>query len=218
MLKKFSFKEIENPYAQFKRKELGERLARVQRLVKHLDIPVLLIVDGWESSGKGYVIKDLVRELNPKSYKVSVFETPTEEENARPFLWRFWEKIPKKGDIAIFDRSFYFKLLNDLSIDKKNLEQGINDISLIEKELLDDKAIILKFFLHQKEKTQQKRIDELREDPYKDFMISERDEDQYEHYYDYWNTLNKCWKNPISLSASGMWFLQKIKRQLLSKS
>lgn len=185
MLKKYNFKEVNNPYAGFKRKDLGERLARAQRLVQNLDIPVLIIVDGWESSGKGYVIKDLVRELNPKSYKVSVFETPTEEENARPFLWRFWENIPKKGDIAIFDRSFYFKLLNDLTIDKQELEQGIQDISLIEKELLDDKAIILKFFLHQKGKTQQKRIDELKKDPYREFMISERDEDQYERYDDY---------------------------------
>ncbi|MFL2100235.1 phosphate:AMP phosphotransferase [Desemzia sp. FAM 23991] len=185
MLKDFSFKETANLYTNFKRKELGERLARAQRLVKNLDIPVLIIVDGWESSGKGYVIKDLVRELNPKSYKVSVFETPTEEENARPFLWRFWEKIPKKGDVAIFDRSFYFKLLTDLSINKEELEQGIQDISLIEKELLDDKAIILKFFLHQKEKTQQKRIDELKKDPYREFMISERDEEQYQHYKDY---------------------------------
>ena len=185
MLKNYDFKETDNLYESFKRKELGERLARAQRLVQNLDIPVLIIVDGWESSGKGYVIKDLVRELNPKSYKVSVFETPTEEENARPFLWRFWEKIPKRGDIAIFDRSFYFKLLNDLTIDKGELEQGIKDISLIEKELLDDKAIILKFFLHQKGKTQQKRIDELKKDPYKEFMISERDEDQYKRYDDY---------------------------------
>lgn len=185
MLKKFRFNKIENPYLNFDREELGERLARAQRLVKNLDIPVLIIVDGWESSGKGYVIKDLVRELNPKSYKVSVFEKPTYDEDAHPFLWRFWEEIPKKGDIAIFDRSFYFKLLNDLKIEQEELEKGISDISVIEKQLLDDKAIILKFFLHQKEKTQQQRIDELKKDPYREFFISERDEEQYKNYKKY---------------------------------
>lgn len=185
MLKDFDFNESRNPYAGFKRKELGERLARAQRLIKNLNIPVLIIVDGWESSGKGYVIKDLIRELNPKSYKVSVFETPTAEEEARPFLWRFLEKIPSKGNMAIFDRSFYFNLLNDLSIENGELQQGIEDISIIEKQLLDDNVIIIKFFLHQKEKTQQGRIDTLKNDVDKAFMVGERDEEQYKHYADY---------------------------------
>ncbi|WP_277630519.1 phosphate:AMP phosphotransferase [Atopococcus tabaci] len=185
MLKEYDFSKFENPYSDFKRKELGERLARAQRLVQNLDIPVLIIVDGWESSGKGYVIKDLVRELNPKTYKVSVFERPTEEEEARPFLWRFWEKTPQKGSMAIFDRSFYFKLLNDPTIQDDELEKNIQDISSIEKQLLDDNAIIIKFFLHQTEKTQQKRIDELQKDEYRSFMISERDEDQYKNYDTY---------------------------------
>lgn len=182
MIKNYDFSEFENPYSEFKRKELGERLNRVQRLVQNLDIPVLIIVDGWESSGKGYIIKDLVRELNPKTYKVSVFERPTEEEEARPFLWRFWEETPKKGDIAIFDRSFYFKLLNDPSIEDEELAKDIQDISSIEKQLLDDNAIIIKFFLHQTEQTQKERIEKLRKDEYRSFMISERDEAQYDNY------------------------------------
>lgn len=185
MLKDYDFDDFENPYNDFKTKELGERLSRAQRLIGNLDIPVLIIVDGWESSGKGYVIKDLVKELNPKHFKVSVFETPTEEERTRPFLCRFWDKIPRYGDIAIYDRSFYFKLFNDLSIDDEELEKNIKDISSIEKQLLDDNAIIIKFFLHQKEETQQERIDELKDDEYRSFMISERDEEQYDHYDDY---------------------------------
>ncbi|SFC55191.1 polyphosphate:AMP phosphotransferase [Alkalibacterium subtropicum] len=191
MLKDYDFDDFENEYSDFKTKELGERLSRAQRLIGNLDIPVLIIVDGWESSGKGYVIKDLVKELNPKHFKVSVFETPTEEERTRPFLCRFWNKTPRYGDIAIYDRSFYFKLFNDLSVTDKELEKHIQDISSIEKQLLDDKAIIIKFFLHQKENTQQKRIDELKEDEYRSFMISERDEDQYDHYNDYLEHFDK---------------------------
>lgn len=187
MIKKYDFDGFENPYSTFKRKELGERLARAQRLIGNLSIPVLIIVEGWESSGKGYVIKDLVRELNAKHFKVSVFENPTEEEQRRPFLWRFWNEIPGKGDIAIFDRSFYFKLFNDLTIRDEELEQNIKEISSIENQLLDDRTIIIKFFLHQKEETQQKRINELKEDPYRSFMISERDENQNDHYNQYLN-------------------------------
>lgn len=187
MLKGYDFKAGKNPYKQFKTKELGERLSRAQRLINNLNIPVLIIVDGWESSGKGFVIKDLVKELNPKHFKVSVFENPTEDENKRPFLWRFWNKLPKKGDIAIYDRSFYFNVFNDLSLTGEALDKDIRDISSIEKLLLDDDTIIIKFFLHQKEKTQQKRIDKLKEDEDRSFMISERDEEQYENYGDYLN-------------------------------
>ncbi len=149
MLIDYDFDDFENPYSQFKTKELGERLSRAQRLIGNLDIPVLIIVDGWESSGKGFVIKDLVKELNPKHFKVNVFEKPTEEERNRPFLWRFWEKTPRYGDIAIYDRSFYFKLFNDLTLKDEELQKDIEDISSIEKQLLDDKTIIIKFFLHQ---------------------------------------------------------------------
>ncbi|WP_423190051.1 phosphate:AMP phosphotransferase [Alkalibacterium sp. f15] len=185
MLKEYDFDDFKNPYSSFKTKELGERLSRAQRLIVNLGIPVLIIVDGWESSGKGYVIKDLVKELNPKHFKVSVFENPTEEERNRPFLWRFWDKIPGYGDIAIYDRSFYFKLFNDVSLNGEELEKDIKDISSIEKQLLDDKAIIIKFFLHQKETTQQQRIDELKDDEFRSFLISKRDEDQYDHYDEY---------------------------------
>ncbi|MDZ7834751.1 MAG: phosphate:AMP phosphotransferase [Alkalibacterium sp.] len=194
MLTDYDFDDFETPYSKFKTKELGERLSRAQRLIGNLDIPVLIIVDGWESSGKGHVIKDLVKELNPKHFKVSVFENPTEEERARPFLWRFWDKIPRYGNIAIYDRSFYFKLFNDLSIGDEELEKDIKDISSIEKQLLDDEAIIIKFFLHQKEDTQQKRIDKLKQDEYRSFMISERDESQYNHYGDYLEHFEKILK------------------------
>lgn len=191
MLKDYDFDDFENPYDDFKTKELGERLSRAQRLIGNLDIPVLIIVDGWESSGKGFVIKDLVKELNPKHFKVNVFEKPTEEERNRPFLWRFWEKTPRYGDIAIYDRSFYFKLFNDLTLKDEELQKDIEDISSIEKQLLDDKTIIIKFFLHQKENTQQERIRELENDEFRSFMISERDEGQYDNYDEYLDHFDK---------------------------
>ena len=104
MIKNFDIEDFYNPYIGFKRPDLGNRLARIQRLVKEFDISVLIIIDGWESSGKGYVINDLMRGLDPRSSKVHLVEKPNDEERSKPFLWRFWKKIPKKGDIVIFDR------------------------------------------------------------------------------------------------------------------
>lgn len=185
VLKNYDFSNWSNPYETFKRKELGRRLAGAQRLIERENIPVLIIIDGWESSGKGYIINDLIRELNPRSYKVSVFENPNDEEKSRPFLWRFWEKIPSKGNFALFDRSFYFKVMNDLNISSEELERDIADIASIEKELADDGTLVLKFFLHQKKQTQQKRIEELQKDQNRAFMVSERDEEQSKHYAKY---------------------------------
>lgn len=191
MIKNFNFKKFKNPYKGFKRSELGERLAKLQRDIKELDIPVLIIVDGWESSGKGFVINDLTRELDPRTFKVEVFENPTDEERSRSFLWRFWKAIPMKGNIAVFDRSFYFKIMNDIKISAEELERDIKDISSIEKELFDDKMIIIKFFLHQKQKTQKKRIEILEEDENRRFFITERDLNQKRNYKEYLDHFDK---------------------------
>lgn len=195
MLKHFDFDKFKNPFEKAKRSELGKRLANLQRLVKSKNIPVLIIVDGWESSGKGYVINDLIRELDPRSYKVSVFDKPTDEEKERSFLWRFWNKIPRKGDIAIFDRSFYFKVMNHLDIEPDELKRDIKDISSIEKQLVDDGTIIIKYFLHIGEKTQKDRINELREHKYSEFMVTHRDIEQNENYEHFCNHFDNILKH-----------------------
>ncbi|NDL68260.1 phosphate--AMP phosphotransferase [Anaerotalea alkaliphila] len=185
MIGNYDFSGFENPYENFRTSELGEGLARTLRLARHHQVPVLVIVEGWESSGKGHVINELIRELDPRACKVSVFENPTDEERERPFLWRFWRRIPRKGHMAVFDRSFYFQVMHDLEKSRKSLERDIGDISSIERELYDDDMVVVKFFLHQKEKTQKKRIEELRKDPDRLFLLSERDEAQYDDYQGY---------------------------------
>lgn len=191
MIKEFDFDNVPNPYKELDSSKLCEQLARLQRLVKNMDIPVLIIVDGWESAGQSHVIRDLIRELDPRSFKVSAFENPTDEEKVRPFLWRFWNRIPRKGNISIFDRSFYYKIMNQLEIDSAELERDIKDIGSIEKELFDDNTIIIKFFLHQKEKTQKKRIAELKNDKYRTFFVTNRDEEQNKNYKAYLNHFEK---------------------------
>lgn len=191
MIKNYEFDKFENPYQYFKRSELGDKLAKFERLINNLNIPVLIIVDGWESSGKGFVINDLIRELDPRLHKVSVFQNPTDEERERPFLWRFWKKTPRKGSMAVFDRSAYFNIMNDLEIDGKKLKKAIEDISSIEKELYDDNTIVIKFFLHQKEKTQKSRIEKLRDDKNRAFMVTAQDERQYSNYKSYLNHFDK---------------------------
>ena len=117
--------EIDKELSDTKRSNLGEDLARLQRALKETDKSMLVIVDGWESSGKGYLLKDLTRELDPKYYEVSVFENATEEEGSHPYLYRFFMRSPHRGQIAFFDRSFYYELLNNPDLDDDRLRDAI---------------------------------------------------------------------------------------------
>ena len=148
-------------YQDFKVSELGVRLARMQRICESLKIPVLIIVEGWESSGRGYVINDLVRELNRKFVDVDVFNNQSDEERKYPFLRDFWIKIPRKGYLKIFDRSFYYDLMNDLEMGKSELKTKIEFINSFEKALYDDKTVVIKYFLDVSQKEQKSRMEAL---------------------------------------------------------
>lgn len=185
MLKAFDFEKSHYPYEAFKRSELTTQLSRLNRLIQNLKLPVLIVIDGWESSGKGYMINELIQGLDPRYYRVSVFDEPNEEERRRPFLWRFVNKMPRRGHLALFDRSYYFHLLNQPELGKEEKRSAVEDILALEKMLWEDDTIVIKFFLHQKEKTQHVRIDELKKDQNRCFMVTPRDEAQYKNYEKY---------------------------------
>ena len=84
---------------------LKERLAGLQRECRSLGIPVILVFEGLDASGKGVQINHLIHPLDPRGFQVFAIKEANEEERLHPFLWRFWTKIPEKGRIAIFDTS-----------------------------------------------------------------------------------------------------------------
>jgi len=187
MLKDFDFNAVDETFADRKRSELGAELAALQRKLLNSDSSLLLIVDGWESSGKGYMLKELTRELDPRYFEVNLYGEATDVEKAHPFLWRFSRDLPSKGRIAIFDRSFYFELMNEWKISDKKLSHQLTDISFLERMLTADNTLVVKLFLHQKEKTMRKRIENLKKDPYREFLITKEDEQQIKKYDKYLN-------------------------------
>lgn len=191
MLKNFEKENNKTKYGSFSVGELGERLARLQRIAASMNIPVLIIVDGWESAGKGYVIKDLVRELNAKYFDVQVFDHATEEEEDFPFLHRFWIQIPRKGHVMVFDRSFYYELMSDLNLDEKTLKSRIESIKSIEKILYADYTVIVKLFLHIGKEFQKDRIEEYQKSDSKSFYIDNHDIHQNAHYEEYLHRISK---------------------------
>ena len=172
-------------FQDFKRSDLSQRVARMARIASDLEIPILIIVDGWESSGRGFVIKDLTRDFAAKNYDVEVPDKDDLWDDSYPFIRKFWVNIPKKGNIKIFDRSFYYKIFENLDLSDKKIKARISSIKNTEKALYDDQTIIIKFFLNVDKDVQKSRIKDLKESVKKDFYINGVDRDQQKNYEDY---------------------------------
>ena len=85
--------------------DLELKLGELQRQARDLNIPVVVVFEGWSGAGKGTLINKLLMCFDSRGFTVYTTRPPTEEERFRPFLWRFWTKTPERGRMAIFDRS-----------------------------------------------------------------------------------------------------------------
>jgi len=173
-------------------KELQAELARLQQKIKEEQLPVLVIFEGWDASGKGTLINELIQELDPRGYKVEVFHESTEEEKRKPFLWRFWQKIPRKGEIMIFDRSWYRELVDDLPSKSNKYKLDVDDIINFEEILIDEGILLIKIFLHVSKKEQKSRLKALLSDDSTKWQVKEKDIYQnknYSEYYEHYDNL-----------------------------
>ncbi|MBS6212631.1 MAG: hypothetical protein KH812_21585, partial [Proteus hauseri] len=93
--------------------ELSGKLGTLQRECRNLKIPVMIVFEGFGAAGKGTLINQLIQPLDPRGFNVYAINGESDEEQLRPFLWRFWTKTPENGRIAIFDRSWYRRVLID---------------------------------------------------------------------------------------------------------
>ena len=93
--------------------KLEQKLGALQRDLKNHKIPIIFLFEGWDAAGKGTLINRLTLALDPRGFKVYPVLPPNEEERLRPFLWRFWRKLPERGGIAIFDRSWSGRLIDE---------------------------------------------------------------------------------------------------------
>lgn len=165
-----------------KLRDLQKAFARVQRRMLETDVSLLILIDGWESSGKGRLMRDIVRELDPRYYEVRVIEPPSFEEERNVLLWRFWRQIPRYGQITVLNRSWYSELLNDPKHSKKEIRRQMEAFEDLEQTLLNDHMVVIKFFLHQSKADMKKNIERLDDNPHTRFLVSERDRKQLKQY------------------------------------
>ena len=168
--------------------EQSKKLSALQRECKQAKIPVMIVFEGLGAAGKGTQINKLIQALDPRGFHVFSIGKETEEEKMHPFLWRFWIKTPEKGRIAIFDRSWYRKLLVDRyekKTSKKEIPIILEEISSFEKQLTDGGTLVMKFFLDISEREQKKRFHKLMEKKATSWRVSDKDLDRNKHFQDY---------------------------------
>jgi AMP-polyphosphate phosphotransferase len=178
-------KKIDKETYKKRMADLSDRLYFVQRGTWAAGIPVIILFEGWDAAGKGTTIHKLTDPIDPRGYKIYPIRAARTYEKKRPWLWRFWLKIPARGEWAIFDRSWYGRVLVERMeklIPKEEWERAYRDIVDFERTLTDDGALIIKFFLHISKKEQRKRFKKLEKDPLNAWRVTEEDWRNHKRY------------------------------------
>ena len=184
--------------------ELRQKLWDLQRQVLDAGIPVVVVFEGWDAAGKGDSINYLAEWLDPRGTRVQPISAPLEDELLRPFLWRFWLKLPEKGRMAIFDRSWYGRVLVeriDKLCKKKEWQQAYEEINQFERQLTDDGMVVVKFWLHISKKEQKKRFRKCEKDPVLRWKVTEEDWKHHKQYNDYLQATEEMLERTSTSSA-----------------
>ena len=138
----------------------------------------MLGFEGWDAGGKGGAIKRLTAKMDARGYAVNPTASPNDIEKAHHYLWRFWRAMPKAGHIAIFDRTWYGRVMVERIegfCTKEEWKRAYKEINDMEKDLCDAGAIVIKFWMHIDKDEQERRFRERQENPEKQWKITEED-------------------------------------------
>jgi polyphosphate:AMP phosphotransferase len=174
-----------DPDKDISQEEYKEKLNYYQKKLSYLGFklyskrrPVVIVYEGWDAAGKGGNIRRLAQELDPRGYEVVPVAAPSQEELAHHYLWRFWKSVPKDGHIAIFDRSWYGRVLVErvegfcTDIEWQRAYREINDMEM---HLYNHGTIFFKFWLHIDKDEQLRRFEMRESDVLKQYKITEED-------------------------------------------
>ena len=171
-----------------KMSQLETKIGQLQRECKALKIPIMIVFEGFGAAGKGLQIGKLIQSMDPRGFRVFPIKNETEEERMHPFLWRFWTKTPEKGRIAIYDGSWYRRVLIDRfekRTKEKELPEAFHSINSFEEQLTDDGTLIIKLFLDISKKEQKKRFEKLQKNKETAWRVTQGDLERNAKYNEY---------------------------------
>ena len=194
MLDKISQKKIKKADAVEPLAAMREQLIDLANRAKADKLPVIITIDGWAAAGKGSQIAKLIKYMDPRFYNVESIRKPNPVEARKPWLHRYWERLPKQGNFLILDGSWYRDTVNALmygEIEKDEYKQRIADINTLERQLCDDGSLIIKLFLHITEGEQRRRLDKLAASEITRWRVTEQDTYNNRHYDKFFKRYDK---------------------------
>ncbi len=167
------------------RKEYKQQLVRSQVRLGQLAYqvyvqkrPVIIVYEGQDAGGKGGNIKRVTEALDPRGYVVYPIAAPAGEDRTHHYLWRFWRRLPEKGQIAILDRSWYGRVMVERIegfCTEEEWRRAYREINQFERMLVDFGTILIKFFIHISKEEQLARFESRKDTPYKSWKLTDED-------------------------------------------
>ena len=197
-------KVIEEEEYRKELKELQKRLRELHNRVYRKRVPVIITYEGWDAAGKGGNIKRITGALDPRGFEVHPIASPEPHEKARHYLWRFWTRLPKDGHIAIFDRTWYGRVMVERLegfCSENDWKRAYNEMNEFEKELHDWGAVIIKFWVQIDKDTQLERFTDRQNNPEKQWKITDEDWRNREKWDLYEDAVNEMLKKTSTTFA-----------------
>ena len=185
-------------------KAAQDELRKLQYELYRRRIPMVLAFEGWDAAGKGGAIRRLTSALDPRGFTVVPISAPTAEEKAHHHLWRFWKTIPKNGDIAIFDRTWYGRVMVERIegfCTEAQWQRAYEEMNLFERDLTENGCIVRKFWLQISNDEQLKRFNARQSTPEKQWKITDEDWRNREKWPQYEQAVNDMLQKTNTHSA-----------------
>jgi polyphosphate:AMP phosphotransferase len=154
------------------------KLSNLAWRAREAKVPTVLVFEGWDAAGKGGCIRRVTGAMDPRLYRLISTAAPNSEEFAYPYLWRFWRHIRRDGNLTIFDRSWYGRVLVERVEGyavEPDWQRAYGEIAEFEKVLTDHGSVMCKFWLHLSPEEQLRRFEAREATPYKRHKITEDD-------------------------------------------
>jgi polyphosphate kinase 2 (PPK2 family) len=180
------------------------RLLELEQIVYERAVPVIVVFEGWDAAGKGTTIRRLTEKLDARGFKVLSTQAPRTHEKQRPWLWRFWMNIPRHGQIAIFDRSWYGRVLIERVEGLTPIPEWIRSyeaINAFERTLAADGTIFVKCWLHISKAEQLRRFLLLAHKPETAWQVAAEDWEHHRKYDEYLAAVEDMLENTDSAVA-----------------
>ena len=141
-----------------------DKLYELQMKIKEYKVPVLVLFEGWAAAGKGSTIGKVIKNIDPRFFKVATMSAPSEEELRKPFLYRYMKQIPEEGKFTFLDSGWMEQITGEVlkkEISDAEYEKRIESIRRFERQLTDNGYLVLKFFMHIEKEEQDTRLKKL---------------------------------------------------------